>query len=25
LAKTNLGYSNRSKNFFVWGGPRGPV
>jgi len=24
LAKANLGYLNRSKNFFDWGGPRGP-
>ena len=24
LAKTNLGYLNRGKNFFDWGGPRGP-
>jgi len=25
LAKANLGYFNRSKNFFDWGGPRGPL
>jgi len=24
LAKANLGYLNRSKNFLDWGGPRGP-
>jgi len=25
LAKANLGYLNRSKNFFDWGGPHGPT